>query len=64
MSKMITSATTAIWLIGGVAVYGQTDAEAAEVGQKFQKNCMHCHRPPDLQFATDQAWLDQVNRTA
>ena len=25
--------------------------------------CTQCHQPPDLQFATDQAWLDQVHRT-
>ena len=30
---------------------------------KVWQNCVTCHQPPDLRFATDQAWLDQVNRT-
>jgi hypothetical protein len=34
------------------------------IGAKFQTNCMHCHRPPDLRFRTDRAWLDQIHRTA
>ncbi len=36
----------------------------AEAGAVFQKNCNSCHQPPDLKFATDRAWLDQLNRTA
>lgn len=41
------------------------DAEKiAEAGAMFQKNCISCHQPPDLKFATDRAWLDQLNRTA
>ena len=44
------------------------DAPAKEeqlaVVAKFRKNCQHCHRPPDLQFASDLAWLDQLKRTA
>jgi mono/diheme cytochrome c family protein len=36
-------------------------AEAAAI---FQRNCANCHHPPDAQFATDRAWLDQINRTA
>lgn len=36
----------------------------AEAGAIFQRNCASCHQPPDTQFATDRAWLDQINRTA
>ena len=36
----------------------------AEAGRIFEKNCISCHRPPDMAFATDRAWLDQINRTA
>jgi mono/diheme cytochrome c family protein len=39
-------------------------AALAEAGAMFQKNCISCHRPPDLKFAADRAWLDQLNRTA
>ena len=38
--------------------------QVAEAGAVFQKNCISCHQPPDLAFATDRAWLDQLNRTA
>ena len=38
--------------------------KVAEAGLMFQKNCISCHQPPDLKFATDRAWLDQLNRTA
>lgn len=38
--------------------------ERAVIAQKFRKNCMHCHQPPDLRFASDRAWLDQLKRTA
>lgn len=30
---------------------------------KAWTRCAQCHQPPDLQMATDQAWLDQVRRT-
>jgi len=35
-----------------------------EAGAKYQKNCMSCHQPPDLRFATDRAWLGQIRETA
>jgi len=38
--------------------------KVAKAGLLFQKNCISCHQPPDLKFATDRAWLDQLNRTA
>ncbi len=60
-----------VWQIAGVlgllsaqVASAQTEAEMAEVGKRFQRSCMHCHQPPDLQFATDRAWLDQIKRTA
>jgi mono/diheme cytochrome c family protein len=33
-------------------------------GKLFQQACAGCHTAPDARFATDRAWLDQVNRTA
>ena len=36
----------------------------ADAGQVFVRRCSSCHQAPDLRFATDRAWLDQVNRTA
>lgn len=32
--------------------------------QQYQTNCVGCHQPPDLSFATDRAWLEQINWTA
>ena len=44
---------------------GKPDVDnAAEAGALFQKNCLGCHQPPDVTFATDRAWIDQLNRTA
>jgi hypothetical protein len=40
------------------------NASSQEVGQQFRANCMRCHQAPDLTFATDRAWLDQVHRTS
>ena len=54
----------AIALLGAGSAAAQSDALVAKIGAKFQRNCTHCHQPPDLQFATDRAWLDQVHRTA
>ncbi len=42
----------------------QTNSQVAEAGQTFKQRCQSCHQAPDLNFATDRAWLDQVNRTA
>jgi cytochrome c551/c552 len=57
----------AMWLamcvsgaVAGTAL-GQTESE---MGARFRQGCMSCHQPPDKNFATDRAWLDQVNRTA
>ncbi len=36
----------------------------AEAGTKFRQNCLGCHQPPDLRFATDRAWLGQIRETA
>ena len=35
-----------------------------DAGRVFAQRCSSCHQAPDLKFATDRAWLDQVNRTA
>jgi hypothetical protein len=32
--------------------------------RQFGASCADCHQPPDLEFSTDRAWLDQVKRTA
>ena len=46
-----------------VEAAGQTP-EQAGAGLLFKFRCLSCHQAPDLNFATDRAWLDQVNRTA
>ena len=51
-------------LFGASRAAAQSDALVAEIGATFRRTCTHCHQPPDLQFATDRAWLDQVHRTA
>ena len=30
----------------------------------YDQNCSKCHTPVDTKFATDLAWLDQINRTS
>ena len=39
------------------------NASAQELAGQFRA-CIRCHQPPDLNFATDRAWLDQINRTS
>jgi hypothetical protein len=46
-------------LPGAGAVHGGGTA-----GGQFQARCVRCHQPPDLNFATDRAFLDQVHRTS
>ena len=60
----ISLVAAAVVLCGASSATAQSDALVAEIGAKFLRNCTHCHQPPDLQFATDRAWLDQVHRTA
>ena len=59
--SLIVAATV---LCGVSSVVAQTDKHGVKIGDNFRRNCLHCHQPPDLQFATDRAWLDQVHRTA
>ena len=33
-------------------------------GEIFAQRCSTCHVAPDLAFATDRAWVDQVQETA
>ncbi|MCI0462308.1 MAG: hypothetical protein L0Z62_35600 [Gemmataceae bacterium] len=48
-----------------LALTGAGAATAAETApRQFQTNCLGCHQPPDPTFATDRAWLEQINRTA
>ena len=42
----------------------EPDTTPAEAGAKYQKNCMGCHQPPDLDFATDRAWIGQIQETS
>ena len=55
-----------IWMAGAVALHAESFEEAAitEAGANYQKNCMSCHQPPDLRFATDRAWVGQIRETA
>jgi mono/diheme cytochrome c family protein len=50
-------------LLWATAAYAD-EAARAEAGKVFQQRCINCHQPPDVNFATDRAWLDQINRTA
>jgi hypothetical protein len=47
-------------LCAGVSVSAAEDA----AGNQHWKGCVRCHQPPDLAFATDRAWLNQVRETA
>ena len=48
----------------GPAVSAAASPGLTKVGDRFRKTCMHCHQSPDIRFATDRVWLDQVRRTA
>jgi hypothetical protein len=50
--------------LAGSLLAAEPDITPAEAGAKYQKNCMGCHQPPDLDFATDRAWIGQIQRTA
>ena len=41
-----------------------TTAHAQEPEKLFRNQCMGCHVAPNLEFEVEQAWLDQVKRTA
>lgn len=58
--KPLFIAALAVAVLSAPTRAAQTD-ETAE--QRFER-CAGCHQPPDLRFATDRAWLDQVRRTA
>ena len=36
----------------------------AEIRKTFVESCRSCHVPPDTSFATDRAWVDQIERTS
>ncbi len=59
MTRSLSMAAFA-WLAWSGVALAQSEAE---MGQKFQKNCLACHQPPDVKFTTDRAWLDQIHRT-
>ena len=63
MLRMSLIAAAAALLVASSAA-AQSDGLVAEVGANFARNCVLCHQPPDLRFATDRAWLGQVDRTA
>ncbi len=35
-----------------------------KAGEIFAERCVTCHVAPDLAYATDRAWIAQVNETA
>jgi mono/diheme cytochrome c family protein len=44
---------------------GKRDAVTPkEAGELFAARCAACHVAPDVAFATDRAWLDQIEETA
>jgi hypothetical protein len=51
-------------LLGASTVAAQDNALVAKIVANFRNTCTTCHQPPDLKFATDRAWLDQVYRTS
>lgn len=51
-----------LWAVAAGVAPGQGDPAAA--GKVYQARCQGCHQPPDLNLATDRAWLDQLKRTA
>ena len=38
--------------------------QAQHASKLFNTSCIACHVPPDPEFATDRAWLNQVTDTA
>lgn len=75
MTRIICHLMRYCWGLAGVLIAGellaaepagkpsQDAAQIADAGAKYRKGCITCHQPPDLRFATDKAWLDQVMRT-
>ncbi len=59
------------WLIYSLVIYlsssftlmAQDKTRLEFAKQTFSKTCILCHQPPDLNFATDRAWLNQVRQT-
>ena len=51
-------------IVSGGEDEAPTAEEIAAAGAKFRKSCANCHVPPDLAFAVDRAWLEQVKDTA
>jgi hypothetical protein len=64
MMRRVVPFTALICLCWTGRLFAQNDKQVTEAGGLFKSRCMNCHQPPDLSFATDRAWLDQVNRTA
>ena len=46
------------------SVYAQSSRLIENAKREFEHTCIHCHRPPDLAFGTDRAWLDQIKLTS
>ncbi len=66
---MRTTLGIAAFFISAAAIcYAEDEAKpedaAVHARSVFEKRCANCHVPPDLRFATDRTWLDQVRRTA
>lgn len=37
---------------------------AKRAGEIFEQRCSTCHVAPDLAYATDRAWVEQIRETA
>ena len=46
-----------------LSLVGAGNAGGQEPAGQFRA-CIRCHQPPDLNFPTDRAWLDQIKRTS
>ena len=64
---LATAALAGAGLLAATLPSGAQDAPQGRphnIAQTFRQQCSSCHTVPDTEFATDRAWLDQVNRTS
>ena len=54
----------AFGVLSSISAAGQDRPGSEAERQLFQNRCANCHQPPDLRFATDRAWLRQVEDQA
>lgn len=61
--------TLAAWLAPSVGTPQDADRSAPDAQSKaaaalYARECARCHVPPDPDFATDRAWIQQLADTA